>query len=249
MASLSVAVMAHRVRAAAARRVLAGIDGSAELVFDENPIPSNDREQRWATGRRSWEAAYKNAGRWGADWCLVVQDDAILCRDLVAGLEQALKFFPSDDLGQPLGLVSAYTGTGRPNQHSVRKALAYADEHDLAWACTKSLNWGPAIIVPTWTVPEMLGWCSGERRVQGSPYDYRIGVYYRDIMGWRSWYTVPSLVSTGRLRSLIGNDRGPRRVAHRFIGRESSALGVDWGRVPAGGLDPLVDVVSRARSL
>lgn len=104
---------------------------------------------------------------------------------------------------------------------------------------TRSLNWGPAIILPTRVIPEMLTWCEDHIRRHERPrsnYDYAIGVYARDVLGYRAWYTVPSLVQTGDLPSLIGHDTGPARVAHRF--HAGDALDIDWTRTPRGGLAP-----------
>jgi len=41
------------------------------------------------------------------------------------------------------------------------------------------------------------------------------------------------------LPSLIGHDTGPIRVAHRFLGEDTSALTVDWTRTPPAGLPVL----------
>lgn len=219
---LSAAIMAHPVRTEAAEQVQAALDRPVEIVYDTEPEPSRDPRRRWATGRRAWEAHDP-----GADWHLVLQDDIEVSADLLAGLEQAL-----DVLG-PEGLVSAYTGTGRPDQRNVRRALAVADREGHAWMCTRSLNWGPAILLPAETIPDMLRWCSHSSKSRAN-YDYRIGVWARDRMRWRTWYTVPSLVEHRGLPSLVGHDIGPVRRAHRF--HRGSALDIDWSRTPAGGL-------------
>lgn len=66
------------------------------------------------------------------------------------------------------------------------------------------------------------------------PYDMRLGRYYRDVLGWRTWYTVPSLVDHAEGPSLVGHD-GIRRVAHRH--HTGSALDIDWSRTPPDGLN------------
>lgn len=218
---LSAAVMAHPHRTAEAESVQAALDRPVEIIYDTNPVPSADPKQRWANGRRCWEAADP-----AADWHMVIQDDALVCADLMAGLEAAL------DVVGPEGLVSAYTGTGRPNQEHVRKALANAQHKGHSWMCTRSLCWGVAIIAPVKTIPDMLAWCSTGPRMKRN-YDMRIGQYYRDVLGWRTWYTVPSLVDHRDGPSLVGHgDHG--RNAHQML--EGSALDVDWARTPPGGL-------------
>src|SRR5699024_8527373 len=114
---LSATIMAHPVRKDEAERVQESLDRDVEIVYDTVPEPSEDPRQRWAKGRRAWESYDPSA-----DYHLVIQDDALVCEDLIAGLEKAL-----DVLG-PEGLVSAYTGTGRPNQYHIRRALRHASE-------------------------------------------------------------------------------------------------------------------------
>lgn len=213
--------MAHPVRKDQAEEVQASLDRPVEIVYDTEPEPSSDPRQRWANGRRCWEAADS-----GADYHMVIQDDAIPCEDLLAGLESAL-----DVLGDE-GLVSAYTGTGRPDQTHVRRALRHATGKGHSWMTTRSLCWGVAIIAPTATIPDMLKWCSHGSKTNMN-YDMRVGRYYRDVLKWRTWYTVPSLVDHREGPSLVGHD-GTKRVAHRM--HHGSALDIDWSRIPPGGL-------------
>lgn len=217
---LSAAIMAHPVRRRYAERLQTKLGRDVPIVYDTNPVPSADPEQRWQTGRRAWLAHDPDA-----DWHLVIQDDALVCRDLIDGLEKAL-----EQLGTT-GLVSAYTGTGRPDQHNVTRALARAQAGGYAWTSTRSLNWGPAIIAPTHTIAAMLAWCDHPRR-RTRNFDHRVGMYYRDVLRWRTWYTVPSLVDHAGIPSLVGHDLGPKRVAHQFHGTRSSALTVDWTATP-----------------
>lgn len=220
---VSAVIMAHRVRQAQAKELQALLDRDVPILYDSNPTPSEDPAQRWATGRACWEAHDPDA-----DWHLVIQDDAVACTDLLAGLEKAL-----DQLG-PDGLVSAYTGTGRPDQTHVRRALQHAETKDHAWMSTRSLCWGVAIAAPVHTIPAMLRWCSARGRGHVN-YDMKIGRYYRDQLGWRTWYTVPSLVDHRDGPSLVGH-HGTRRHAHTML--TGSALLVDWARVPPAGLHP-----------
>ena len=223
---LSAAIMAHPVRQDEAEELQASLDRPVEIVYDENPVPSADPKQRWATGRRAWEAHDHDA-----DWHMVIQDDAIAAPDLLAGLEKAL-----DQLGSD-GLVSAYTGTGRPDQRHIKRALLHAEQKDHSWMSTRSLCWGVAIIAPVATIPDMLKWCSHGSRAPRWNYDYSIGRYYRDQIGWRTWYTVPSLVDHRDGESLVGHG-GTQRQAHHM--ETESALLVDWSRTPPGGLVPAV---------
>lgn len=206
---LSAAVMAHPVRERAVDDLLLTLDRDVPVVWASNPQPSHEVAAEWRTGRAAWEQ-YDPA----ADWHLVLQDDAVPCQDLLRGAERAL-----DQLGTS-GIVSFYTGTGRPQQNGVRKALAHAREQRHSWLPLWSLNWGVAVCAPTWTIPGMLAWCEWEK----SAYDARLASYYRDVKLWRTWYTLPSLVDHGDIPSLIRHGGG--RFAH--VMHEGSALDIDW---------------------
>lgn len=222
----STVIMAHPSRSELVEELQSTLDRDVPVVYDGKVKPSKSPQQRWRTGRRAWEAIDRTA-----DYGMVIQDDVLVSRDFIAGVESALNV-----LG-PEGLVSAYTGTGRPDQTSVLRALDAAERQGSSWTSTRSLNWGPAIIVPTSTIEDMLYWCDQKKHAVKN-YDYRIGLYFRDVVGWRTWYLVPSLVEHRDVPSLVGHDAGPKREAHNFIGCDKSALDVDWSRVPREGLEP-----------
>lgn len=217
---VSAVVMAHPHRTELAEELQSSLDRPVEIIYDTNPVPSADPLQRWETGRRCWEAIDP-----GSDWGIVIQDDAIACDDLLAGLEIAL-----DQVGKE-GLVSAYAGTGRPDQYHIKKALRHAKEKGHAWMATRSLGWGVGIVAPTGTIPAMVKWCTQHGKKM--PYDMRVGVYYRDVLKWRTWYTMPSLLDHRDGPSLVGHGRKERNAHTHLAG---SALDVDWSRVPPGGL-------------
>lgn len=232
MTSLSIVIMAHPDREENATKL--SQDLGAKIVWDEEGPANKDPMRRWRTGRRCWETVRDM----GSEWSMVLQDDAIVCRDFHEGMEGVLDYFPDG------GLVSPYTGTGRPDQKAVRAATAIAGERGESYLCTRSLNWGVAITAPTEEIDGMLDWCS-ESIHNPKNYDFRIGLYFRDVKGWCTWHTYPSLVDHPKSGSLIGNDGVPR-VAYNFLGEENSALDVDWSRVPKHGLD--IRIPTRART-
>lgn len=221
--SLSASIMAHPVRSDAVEELQAALDRPVDAVYDVKAQPSPDPRQRWATGKAAWESFDPNA-----DWHIVIQDDALVCEDFLAGFEVALAEIGTE------GLVSAYTGTGRPDQANVKRAIKDADKRGYNWLHTWSLNWGVAFAVPTSTIPAMLEWSDRKAR-ETKNYDMRIGQYYRDILGWRTWYTSPSLANHRDSESLVGHGQGGNRVAHRAL--TGSALGVDWSKHPTIELD------------
>lgn len=209
--NLSVAVMAHRKREHLIPALLAGLGiGEEHVVWDTT-------NNRWDTGRRAM-AAYDPA----ADWHMVVQDDVIVCADFIEGMTKALEHVPPERIVQP------YVGTRRPLQGYVMEVIAKADEIGASWLEMRALMWGTVIIVPTWTIDDMLVWC--DRRAWPN-YDKRVGQYYYAKLAWSTYYTWPSLSDhmdpdRDGEPSIVGHGGG--RVAHRFAGRETSALSFDW---------------------
>lgn len=244
---ISATIAAHPHRRAAAEHVQSRLERAVPIVFDEVPEPSSDPVQRWITHQRAWESAY--AASEGEGGVMVVQDDVLVATDLLAGLEQALDLFPEED-DQPEFLISAYNGTNNGHRPHIRRACSLAQRRGETWFATRSLNWGPAVLVPAWTIPNMLDAVDEHIRSKRPPYsntDYAIGVYYRDVLGWATHYTIPSLVEHAGLPSLVGHDVGPPRKAYRFIGEDASALSVPWNRIPRGGLRTrLADFRTRA---
>lgn len=197
----SVAIMAHRKRAAFIPELEAALDRPAPVVWDQQ----NDR---WDTGRRAMLAFDPEC-----DYHLVVQDDAVVCRDLVAGVERAL---PHIAAGSPMAL---YIGTVRPWPTAIKQLVA-ATRADTSWITMGQLNWGVAVAVATRHIPTMIEWC--DKRADVANYDKRMSRWF-EHQGIRVWYPWPSLVDHRDSPSLVVGRRGGR-FAHRFIGVDRSAL-------------------------
>lgn len=208
MATLSVKVMAHPKREQFIPELVErlGIDAS-DVIWD------ND-DTRWHTGRRAWQAIDQDA-----DWGMVVQDDALVCRDLIPGLEEALDHLPE------VGVVSPYIGTRRPSANQVEQAVREAKDADASWVKMPSLNWGVAIVLPTSIINGMIRWCNQQRYPQ---YDRRIGRYAIDVERLNTWCPWPSLVDHRDGPSLVGHGTG--RKAHVFLGEDKSALDLRWNK-------------------
>lgn len=180
-------------------------------VSDDDVIWDTDND-RWHTGKRAWDAIDRNA-----DWGCVIQDDALVCRDFIAGMERGLERLSTDVI------VSPYVGTRRPMAHRVEAAVRTAIDHDASWIKMPSLNWGVAIILPTDIIDGMIPWCDRQTYPQ---YDRRVGRYVIDVKRMPTMCTWPSLVDHRDEQSLVGHGLGRR--AHRFIGENASALDVEW---------------------
>lgn len=204
----SVAIMAHPKRRAFIPRLRKTLDRPAAVIWDR-------RNDRWDTGRRAQLAFDPEATHH-----MVIQDDAIVCRDLTAGVEAALKFVPD---GSPLGL---YVGRVRPFAGVIQRLVEEA-QPDASWLKMAELHWGVGVVVPTAVIPDMIAWCD-EHPVQN--YDRRMSNYFARFK-IPVYYPWPSLVEHRDSPTLV-HGHGDKRHAHRFAGADSSALDLDWsGRV------------------
>lgn len=212
MAGLSVAIMAHPSRRRFVDELLTRLDRPVdEVVWDEH-------DDRWETGRRSLLAHDPDASHH-----LVIQDDAVPCRDLIAGAERA-----AEAAGERP--VAFYTGKVRPRQHIITPLVRGAQRKQRPWFELWGPWWGVAITVPTAHIPEMVEWCDAHKVPN---YDMRVSQFYK-AQKIRCWYTVPSLVDhrpVAENPSLV-NGRTANRQAHWFIGADKSALDIEWDATP-----------------
>ena len=206
---ISVAIMAHPTREGWVPGLVDALDRQPTVVWDRH----NDR---WDTGRRSLLAYHKDATHH-----LVVQDDALVCRDLVAAMEQAVvhsQFHP----------VGLYTGTVRPATAEVGWKVRTAQVNRSPWVRMGGPWWGVGIVVPTAHIEDIVKF--GDRKASVANYDMKISRWYQ-TQNIDCWYTFPSLVEHrhgDENPSLIPGRNGTNRRAHAFIGEEVSALSVDW---------------------
>ncbi|HEV2927278.1 MAG TPA: hypothetical protein VGW74_01185 [Propionibacteriaceae bacterium] len=208
--TVSVAVMAHPKRRAFIPDLLARLDRPAEVVWDQ-------KGDRWDTGRRAQLAFDPDATHH-----LVLQDDVIPCKDLVAGVEQALSALPEPD-ASPLSL---YCGRVQPFRETISLLVASANGAT-SWLTMSQLHWGPGIVLPTHMIEDMVGWC--DHRSEVPNYDKRISRWCQH-KGLTVWYPWPSLVEHRSVRespSLVPGRTGDRQ-AYRFLGADRSALDLRW---------------------
>lgn len=206
---LSCAVRAHPHRRDLVDALLQRLDLSDEhVVWDE-------KNDSWNTGARAWQAHDPDA-----DWHLVIEDDAVVCRDLLAGVTIALERLPLNSV------ASLYLGN-RTSSREIGRAADWADREKAPWVQARTLVWGVAIAAPVASIPGMLTWCNGLTRYDSRVYDTRIARYYAEILQWPAYYTWPSLVDHRQVPSLLrGGGEGRRAIG--FIGEDASALEVDW---------------------
>lgn len=214
---LSIAMMAHPARAASVERILAALDRDVTVVWDE-------KQDRWDTGRRAWLAYDPDATHHA-----VIQDDVLVCRDLCAGLEQALAHVPSD---APL---CAYIGRVQPYHKIIEDAVMDAGQRSASFCTMTSLCWGPLVVVPTTAIETMVA--HGDTLTDVANYDRRLSRFWELERHIPVWYTLPSLVDHADGPSMVpgrevtnrsSSSARHNRVAWNFIGEDASALDVDW---------------------
>lgn len=202
--SLSAAIMAHPKRADLVTDLRWRLDGDVPVVWDE----INDRHD---TGVRALAAFDPTATHH-----LVIQDDALPCRDLLASVEQAMRFVPD---GHP---ASFYIGRVKPFREAVARAVERAG--DASWLRFPGPWWGPAIVVPTAVLPDLIAWWSTPTAARVKNYDRRIATWFGNTDCFYSW---PSLVDHRGDDSLVTGHTAIRH-AHRAVDPEASGLACDW---------------------
>jgi hypothetical protein len=219
--------MAHPMREPYVEELLARLDRPVDVIWDTGE-PSADKPKLWRVARAAWRVA-------SGDWHLLLQDDALPCRDLLAGLERALDEVPAD-----VGIVSPYLGALRPHTSVFVGLVAQAEAEAASWIREAALWWGVSICVRSASIPAMLAYCDQQTYLAD---DTRLARYYRIVARQDTLYTWPSLVDHRDGPSLVSHPSGEGRQAHRW--HDGSALDLDWtgpvtdhpapspGRVPA----------------
>lgn len=204
---ISVAVMAHRSRETLVLDLVNSIDADVTVAWDQ-------KNNEWHTGRRALEAYNRDAR-----WHVVLQDDAVVCRDLIGGLERALGHGPPAN-----AMVSLYFGRAKPYNGRVARVARRAEEEGCSWITLPQLHWGVGLVIPTALLDDVLR--TGDR-THVLEYDRRLSTVARKL-GMPVWYTWPSLVDHRDEPSLLRHDGPEHRRAHRFEGADWSALTEWW---------------------
>lgn len=195
---LSCTIRAHPARADLVDGLLNRL-GDVAVVWD-------DGGGSWDTGRRAWLEHDPDA-----NWHLVLEDDAVVCRDLLPGVEKALELLPE------CSVASLYLGN--QGRGDLARAIPY---HGDAWIRGPHLIWGVAIAVPTASIADMVARCD-RSSLEDKVYDARLGRYYQYYRNhWPAYFCWPSLVDHRDVPSLL--DGNPGRYAVNFIGTDASAL-------------------------
>lgn len=196
------AIMAHHKRGEFVLDLQRALDRHATVIWDR-------RDDRWDTGSRALLAYSKRA-----EYHLVLQDDAIVCRDLAAGVESALDHLASRT-GSPTPM-SLYVGTWFRREQQFFNGRS-------SWL-VMPLYWGVGIVLPTRYIEQIVAW--GNKHPEIDNYDIRIQQWLHQA-GMQVWYPWPSLIDHRLSPSLVPGRGMNGRHALNFIGQDVSALDFD----------------------
>lgn len=225
---ISAAIQAHPDRTPDVIDLRERLDRDVPVAWDDEGPPSGNSDRVWRTARRAWEMFNP-----AADYHVLIQDDAIVCDDFLAGLERALEHVPEESL------VCPYLGMGGMTPARWLVMAARADDQGASWVRANKLMWGVCIVAPTALIPQMLSDC--DRRT-GVPDDMRISGWF-ERRGQECWYTWPSLVDHRNVPSLTKHRAKDRRARRHHLG---SALELAWdGQIVT---DPMITRRKGARS-
>lgn len=208
---LSASIMGHPDRAGSVNDLNDALGDWAPISWDQEGPPSGNADRVWRNARSAW-LMHDPA----ADWHVLIQDDAVVCRDFLAGLEQALEHVPQSN-----AIVSPYLGTGGMVGQKWASLGGRADAAGASWVVAEKLMWGVCIAIPTRYIGEMIAFA--DRRV-GVPDDMRVAGWVKRTSR-EVWYTWPSLVDHRQVPSLTKHNAKERRALRHHT---ESAMKIDW---------------------
>lgn len=152
---------------------------------------------------------------------MVVEDDAVPCRDFLAGVELALS-------ARPFNAICFYSNT---------KAIEKARERGWSWVYAEGDFYNcQAFVLPRAWIAEFLGYADSDGFGSGQGFDPDSGTDIRVNRWLKAWgervlLSAPSLVEHGQPgNSVLFGRHGylKKRTARWFIGPDASPLDIDW---------------------
>ena len=216
---LSVCILAvpeRRERARVLSEAIGAPSGYIDVVFDER------RDGPWVAGQQAWERRSPDATHH-----LVLEDDALVCRDLYAGANAMLCAVRD----APVMLYA----TTPPGADAAYRRACETGRH---WVRTHGF-WTVAPILPVGLIEPIFGWARNHTRTEWKDsYDKRLSVAVQ-VLGIKSMVAVPSPVSHDwSIPSIRGHDHMKDVWQPIPSLGTASALDIDW---EMGAADPVVD--------
>ena len=216
--SLQIVVQHDPRRADLLPRLLPDLPG-AQVVSD--PDPTNPRRSPW----RCYLACLDAIVRSKAETGLVIQDDAIVCRDFLPTVEKVIAAHPDR--------ITCLFIPGTP--HGGSRAMLDACARGRQWAELPRQGFVPcvAVIWPRADAETLLVYSDSRPFARGRTADDANVAEWAKITQRTVWMTVPSLVDhPDDVTSLAGqvamNGRNPARISACWTGREWSPSEIDW---------------------
>lgn len=196
---ISLAIVAHPKRSKYVELVSAQIKPEA-IAWDTDGHVGADQNHL-----KAWEWLSHSPEPWG----VVLEDDALPCRDFGAQLRMALPHAPTP-------VVGLYLGRGRPltvDGFDWPNRVAAGITKDVCWLTAPGLASCVGVAMRTELIPSMLKtvpWMLADR-----PIDSAIGVWAKKALGYDVSYCRPSLVD---------HRTGPSLIAERLDGQDRDGL-------------------------
>jgi hypothetical protein len=209
--NVSAAIMAHPERTLQVIELRERLDRDVPVSWDMDGPASGNGDRVWRNARTAWQMHDRTA-----DWHILIQDDALVCRDFLAGMERALQHVPQD------AVVSAYLGQGQHHSRRWGRMTEAADAAGASWIRADRVAWGVCLAVPVALIPEMVTYCDQK---WGMPDDMRVSAWASRRKA-EVWYPWPSLVDH-RTDPSLTKHKATERIAWRH--HSDSALVIDWG--------------------
>lgn len=203
MARLSVSIMAHESRAHLLYPLADKLDRRVTLCVDDGSLG------RWGNGRRSLLTHNKESTHH-----MVLQDDAVIPQDLVAGIEAWLDVLPACILVLYTGRIRAWREIH--NRHAQPPCFLQMTD----------IQWGVAIVMPTSVIPLTVK--QGDKIPKIDNYDMRLGLANKTTFKLPVLYPSPSWVDHMETPSTVPG-RKPNRFALNFLGEDKSVF--DWAPI------------------
>ena len=206
---LAIRIQASGKRKRWVKTMLGMLENDPRIVVVED-----EKHDLWESAKKTLEA-HKPYHK----WMLVLQDDVLPCRDLIATAERLIELLPD----KPITLFSN------------KDIILHAKAQGKHWCLLSKWLMGQCYLVPTPIIEDFLAWA--DRHIKPEIYfdDSRWGMYchYKQIPVYA---TVPSLAqhlfwdsTTLRGGYRTGHTFDPKqRMAKDFIGFEQSGMNIDW---------------------
>jgi hypothetical protein len=184
-----------------------------EAIGKDIPVAWDDGSQnRIKTGKNAWLMHEPDATHH-----VVFQEDIVVCRDVLKGIENAIRVMPDVPILYFLMQRGEWSEIGRT-----------ALSQGCNWI-RGFLEWGQAISMPVNYIRPAYDWI--EKKCKLPNYDTSLMYFFTNIR-MHQYFTVPSLVDHRKdVESLVCSSKSAgRRYSNIFIGEDKSGAEIKWNK-------------------